>query len=96
MKDNVIAMARPGCVTISAQIGSRHHIMNTGVPQRAKRRLRSEPVLIETKFLRLFAPVEIGDWIDGWRVCWIGGWDKYRVVFHAMAKRVSPSKPASE
>jgi hypothetical protein len=29
----------------------------------------------------------IGDWIDGWRVCWIGGWDKYRVVFHAMAKQ---------
>jgi len=28
----------------------------------------------EAKFLRLFKPVALGDRIDGWRVCWIGGW----------------------
>jgi hypothetical protein len=28
---------------------------------------------IETKFLRLFKPAAIGDRIDGWRVCWVGG-----------------------
>jgi hypothetical protein len=38
---------------------------------------------IETKFLRLFKPVAMGDRIDGWRVRWIGGWDKCRVFFVA-------------
>jgi hypothetical protein len=26
---------------------------------------------VETKFLRLFHPVAVGDHIDGWRVCWM-------------------------
>ena len=28
---------------------------------------------VETKFLRLLEPVALGDRIDGWRVCWVGG-----------------------
>jgi hypothetical protein len=44
---------------------------------------------VETKFLRLFRAVELGDDIDGWRVCWLGGWDKGRVLFVVMAKRVT-------
>ena len=32
---------------------------------------------VQTKFLRLFKPVALGDHIDGWRVCWIGGWDRF-------------------
>ncbi len=43
---------------------------------------------VETKFLRLFRAVELGDDIDGWRVCWVGGWDKCRVLFVVMVKRV--------
>jgi hypothetical protein len=27
---------------------------------------------METKFLRLFHAVALGDEIDGWRVCWLG------------------------
>jgi hypothetical protein len=42
---------------------------------------------IETKFLRLFREATIGDRIDGWRVCWIGGWDKCRVLFVLMVER---------
>jgi len=42
---------------------------------------------VETKFLRLFKPVALGERIDGWRVCWIGGWDKCRVVFVVMVDR---------
>jgi hypothetical protein len=42
---------------------------------------------VETKFLRLFKPVALGDRIDGWRVCWVGGWDKCRVVFVVMVER---------
>jgi hypothetical protein len=44
---------------------------------------------VETKFLRLFRAVELGDDIDGWRVCWLGGWDKGGVLFVVMAKRVT-------
>ena len=29
---------------------------------------------VETKFLRLPQPVPLGARIDGWRVCWLGGW----------------------
>jgi hypothetical protein len=42
---------------------------------------------VQTKFLRLFKEVAIGDHIDGWRVCWIGGWDKCRVLFVVMVER---------
>jgi len=42
---------------------------------------------VETKFLRLFRPVALGDQIDGWRVSWIGGWDKCRVLFVVMVER---------
>ena len=44
---------------------------------------------VETKFLRLFRAVELGDDIDGWRVCWLGGWDKCRVLFVVMVKRLT-------
>ena len=42
---------------------------------------------METKFLRLFRRAKLGDHIDGWRVCWVGGWDKCRVVFVVMVER---------
>lgn len=54
---------------------------------------------VETKYLRLFRAVELGDDIDGWRVCWLGGWDKCRVLFVVMVKRVteiSGAKPSPE
>jgi len=38
-------------------------------------------IRIETKFLRLLQPVTIGDRIDGWRVCWLGGWDRGRLFY---------------
>jgi hypothetical protein len=43
---------------------------------------------VETKFVRLRRAVELGDDIDGWRVCWLGGWDKGRVFYLAMVLRV--------
>jgi hypothetical protein len=36
---------------------------------------------VETRYLRLSAPVAVGDRIDGWRVCWLGGWDRGKVCF---------------
>ena len=44
---------------------------------------------VETKFLRLFRAVDLGDDIDGWQVCWLGGWDQCRVLFVVMVKRVT-------
>ena len=35
---------------------------------------------VETNSLRLFREVAISDHIDGWRVCWIGGWDKEKSI----------------
>jgi hypothetical protein len=43
--------------------------------------------LIETKFIRLRQPVLLGEYIDGWRVCWVGGWDRGKVFFVAMVSR---------
>jgi hypothetical protein len=47
---------------------------------------------VETKFLRLFNPAALGDHIDGWRVCWVGGWDKCRVVFVVMVEKLRPAR----
>ena len=50
---------------------------------------------IQTKFLWLPSPVALGDQIDGWRVSWIGGWDRCRVFFVVMvAKEDSASRAA--
>jgi hypothetical protein len=45
---------------------------------------------IETKFLWLFRAVELGQDLNGWEVCWLGGWDRCRVMFIVMVKRVTP------
>jgi hypothetical protein len=44
-------------------------------------------VHVQTKFRRLSKPVSLGDHIDDWRVCWLGGWDKCRVFFVVMVER---------
>ena len=43
--------------------------------------------VIETKFLHLRQPAALGDRIDGWRVCGLGGWDKGKVLFTVMVER---------
>jgi hypothetical protein len=45
-------------------------------------------VPVETKFLRLRQPVELNQRIDGWRVCWLGGWDRHQILFVVMVSRV--------
>jgi hypothetical protein len=50
---------------------------------------------VETRYLRLGAPVALGDRIDGWRVCWLGGWDRSKVCFVVMVERVHPSVGAA-
>ena len=39
---------------------------------------------METKFLSLRHPVELGSRFDDWQVCWLGGWDKHRHFYLVM------------
>jgi hypothetical protein len=50
--------------------------------------LTGEAMPVETKFLRLRRPVELGHRIDGWCVCWLGGWDRPRIFYVVMVSRV--------
>ncbi len=46
-------------------------------------------VHVETKYLWLREEVATGTEIDGWRVCWAGGWDKGRFRFLVMVEKVT-------
>jgi hypothetical protein len=46
--------------------------------------LERQHMQILTKFLWLQRPVPLGDQIDGWRVSWVGGWDRCKVFFVVM------------
>ena len=50
----------------------------------ATSRPNSSPV--QTKFLRLTHAVPLGHHIEGWRVCWVGGWDRCHVLFVVMVE----------
>ena len=43
---------------------------------------------VETKFLRLTKPAALDDRIDGWRVAWVGGWDRCCVLFVVMVEKL--------
>ncbi len=42
---------------------------------------------IQTKFLWLSRAATVGEAIDGWQVCWVGGWDRCRVFFVVMVMK---------
>jgi hypothetical protein len=48
---------------------------------------------LETKYLRLRTPVELGSWFDEWQVCWLGGWGKQRLYYLVMLVKVPFKKP---
>ena len=49
---------------------------------------------METKFLRLRTPVELGSRFGDWQVCWLGGWVRFRLHFLVMVVKVPlPSGP---
>ena len=43
---------------------------------------------VETTFLRLSQAVALGSEIDGWRVCWLGGWGRCRLFYFVMVMKV--------
>jgi hypothetical protein len=42
---------------------------------------------METKFLRLRTPVELGSRFGDWKVCWLGGWSRHRLYYLVMLVR---------
>jgi hypothetical protein len=48
----------------------------------------NNPTTNSLSFRLTAKPAVLGDRIDGWRVCWIGGWDKGKVLFVVMVERV--------
>jgi hypothetical protein len=51
----------------------------------------SYAVQIETKYLRLSSAVSVGDYVEGWRVCWLGGGDKSRVLYVVRVEKITPN-----
>jgi len=50
---------------------------------------------LETQFRHLRQPVALGARMeDGWRVCWVGGWDHCHLFFIVMVVRPLPDPPA--
>jgi hypothetical protein len=47
---------------------------------------------METKYLRLRTPVELGSHFGNWQVCWLGGWGKHRLYYLVMLVKV-PFRP---
>ena len=45
---------------------------------------------LETKFLRLRTPVEIGALFGDWQVCWLGGWTRHHLSYLVMVVRLQP------
>jgi hypothetical protein len=45
---------------------------------------------METKFLRLHTPVELGSRFGDWSVCWLGGWQKHRMFYLVMLVKLKP------
>jgi hypothetical protein len=43
---------------------------------------------METKFLRLRTPVQLGSWFGDWQVCWLGGWVRFRLYYLVMLVKV--------
>jgi hypothetical protein len=49
---------------------------------------------METKFLRLRTPVELGSRFDDWSVCWLGGWSRHRLHYLVMVTRIEAKNGA--
>jgi hypothetical protein len=43
---------------------------------------------MQTKFLRLRTPVELGSRFGDWSVCWLGGWGKHRLYYLVMLVKI--------
>jgi hypothetical protein len=51
---------------------------------------------IETKFLRLRTPVELGSRFGDWSVSWLGGWSRHRLHYLVMVTRIEANNGAKK
>ena len=51
---------------------------------------------IETKFLRLRTPVELGSRFGDWSVAWLGGWSRHRLHYLVMVTRIESKNGANK
>src|SRR5215813_3511583 len=77
----------PHCSRITLQVGAQRYALDISCKATRLPSTTVRPPVIETKFLHLRQPVALGDRIDGWRVCWLGGWDKGKVFYMVMVER---------
>ena len=85
--NNVLFMVRPYLVlplSVDSQLWAERHWRLTVRPNQSH---GCDGMQLETRFLRLSKPLELGEQIDGWRVCWLGGWDKNRIFYMVMVVR---------
>ena len=72
---------------ITLQVGAQRFALDISCTATRLTSATAPSPVIETKFLHLRQPVALGDRIDGWRVCWLGGWDKGKVLYTVMVER---------
>jgi hypothetical protein len=51
---------------------------------------RVNTMQLETKFLRLRTPVELGSRFGDWQVTWLGGWGRHRLYYLVMVVKLEP------
>jgi hypothetical protein len=56
---------------------------------------KPESLRVESRFLKLRRPAKLGERIDGWRVCWLGGWDKRKAFYKVQVDRVVRAGPTT-
>jgi hypothetical protein len=74
------------CSRIMLHVAAQRYALNISCKATPLPSATVRPRVIETKFLHLRQPPALGDHIDGWRVCWLGGWDKGKVLFTVMVE----------
>ena len=75
-------------VALLQQVGMAAFAVDSLAGQRDGCVWSGQTMAVETKFLRLYQPATLGEQIDGWRVCWLGGWGKGRLFYWVMVTRV--------
>ena len=85
---------------ITVQVGAQRYTLNipcqgVALPPESvpPTKGRLEHLQVQTRFLHLLEPARLGDRIDGWRVCWVGGGDKCKLLVVMVERVVGAAQP---
>src|ERR1035441_7967572 len=85
---------------ITVQVGAQRYTLNipcqgVALPPESvpPTKGRLEHLQVQTRFLHLLEPARLGDRIDGWRVCWVGGGDKCKLLVVMVERVVRAAQP---